>query len=135
MQEKASVILPKLVKRFFNEKEVTSSLVMDALFAGCRLLEAATAAKKPMSAQQVVFINSKRGLFFLQGDALQLWSCASFDSAPASKLKVCVGRVDLTSDSWNSRGLRATLLDSPIRASRVSCLKPLLSMQRTLACP
>jgi hypothetical protein len=93
LQEKASVILPKLVKRFFNEKEVTSSLVMDALFAGCRLLEAATAAKKPMSAQQVVFIDSKRGLFFLQGDALQLWSCASFDSAPASKLKVCVWRV------------------------------------------
>ena len=28
-----------LVKRFFNEKEVTSTLVMDALFSGCKQLE------------------------------------------------------------------------------------------------
>ena len=28
-----------IVKRFFNEKEVTSTLVMDALFSGCKQLE------------------------------------------------------------------------------------------------
>ena len=28
-----------VVKRFFNEKEVTSTLVMDALFSGCKQLE------------------------------------------------------------------------------------------------
>ena len=33
-----------IVKRFFNEKEVTSTLVMDALYSGCRQLEAASAA-------------------------------------------------------------------------------------------
>lgn len=27
------------MKRFFNEKEVTSTLVMDALFSGCKQLE------------------------------------------------------------------------------------------------
>ncbi len=32
------------MKRFFNEKEVTSTLVMDALFSGCQQIEAATAA-------------------------------------------------------------------------------------------
>ena len=32
-----------IVKRFFNEKEVTSTLVMDALYSGCRQLEAASA--------------------------------------------------------------------------------------------
>lgn len=32
-----------IVKRFFNEKEVTSTLVMDALFSGCQQIEAATA--------------------------------------------------------------------------------------------
>lgn len=86
MQEKAAVILPKLVKRFFSEKEVTSSLVMDALFVGCKLLEAATAAKAHAPAQ-VVFIDAKRGLFYLQGDALHLWSCATFDASPtAAKL-------------------------------------------------
>lgn len=31
-----------LVKRFFNEKEVTSTLVMDALFSGCKQVEEAT---------------------------------------------------------------------------------------------
>lgn len=33
-----------LVKRFFNEKEVTSTLVMDALFSGCKQVEEATRA-------------------------------------------------------------------------------------------
>jgi hypothetical protein len=28
-----------IVKQFFNEKEVTSTLVMDALYCGCRQLE------------------------------------------------------------------------------------------------
>jgi hypothetical protein len=96
-QEKASVILPKLVKQFFNEKEVTSSLVMDALFAGCKLLEASTCgaaapgkkgAAGGQAHSQVVSIDAKRGLFVLQGDALQLSSCASFDSLPLAKLKV-----------------------------------------------
>ena len=32
-------VLQGLVKRFFNEKEVTSTLVMDALFSGCKQLE------------------------------------------------------------------------------------------------
>lgn len=31
-----------VVKRFFNEKEVTSTLVMDALFSGCKQLEEAS---------------------------------------------------------------------------------------------
>ncbi len=30
------------MKRFFNEKEVTSTLVMDALFSGCKQLEEAS---------------------------------------------------------------------------------------------
>lgn len=35
-------LLPRpqgLVKHFFNEKEVTSTLVMDALYSGCRQIE------------------------------------------------------------------------------------------------
>ena len=42
-----------LVKRFFNEKEVTSTLVMDALFSGCKQLEEVSCAadsKKARSA-------------------------------------------------------------------------------------
>ena len=37
----ASVLLQGVVKRFFNEKEVTSTLVMDALYCGAKLLEEA----------------------------------------------------------------------------------------------
>ncbi len=35
-------VLQGVVKRFFNEKEVTSTLVMDALFSGCKQLEEAS---------------------------------------------------------------------------------------------
>lgn len=28
-----------MVKQFFNEKEVTSTLVMDALYSGCKQIE------------------------------------------------------------------------------------------------
>ncbi|EIE25137.1 MATH-domain-containing protein [Coccomyxa subellipsoidea C-169] len=35
-------VLKGVVKRFFNEKEVTSTLVMDALFSGCKQLEEAS---------------------------------------------------------------------------------------------
>eukprot|EP00245_Coleochaete_scutata_P005086 TRINITY_DN18369_c0_g1_i1.p1 TRINITY_DN18369_c0_g1~~TRINITY_DN18369_c0_g1_i1.p1 ORF type:complete len:1405 (-),score=316.78 TRINITY_DN18369_c0_g1_i1:316-4530(-) len=37
--EKTDVILKAVVKRFFNEKEVTSTLVMDALYSGCKALD------------------------------------------------------------------------------------------------
>ena len=37
--EKSDVLLKGIVKRFFNEKEVTSTLVMDALYCGCRTLD------------------------------------------------------------------------------------------------
>ena len=36
-----------VVKRFFNEKEVTSTLVMDALFSGCKQLEEAARLAEP----------------------------------------------------------------------------------------
>merc|ERR1719235_2139081 len=37
--EQADIVFKAIVKRFFNEKEVTSTLVMDALHAGCRTLD------------------------------------------------------------------------------------------------
>ena len=39
-----SALVQGLVKRFFNEKEVTSTLVMDALFSGCKQVEEASRA-------------------------------------------------------------------------------------------
>jgi len=39
LHSRNQVVLKGVVKQFFNEKEVTSTLVMDALYAGCRQLE------------------------------------------------------------------------------------------------
>ena len=39
--EQAGVVFKGVVKRFFNEKEVTSTLVMDALYCGAKTLEEA----------------------------------------------------------------------------------------------
>lgn len=44
LTERGEVVLKGVVKQFFNEKEVTSTLVMDALYAGCRQLEEASRA-------------------------------------------------------------------------------------------
>ena len=93
LREKASVILQRLVKRFFNEKEVTSTLVMDALYAGCKQLEEATSMKAdgklPASASApVVKIDAKRNIFYLEGDALQVWNRAATESLASSKDKV-----------------------------------------------
>lgn len=44
-QAKGDPILKGLVKQFFNEKEVTSTLVMDALFCGCKQLEKLSRSK------------------------------------------------------------------------------------------
>lgn len=40
-----ALCLQGVVKQFFNEKEVTSTLVMDALFCGCRQLECCSRKK------------------------------------------------------------------------------------------
>ena len=62
-----------VVKRFFNEKEVTSTLVMDALYCGCRALdvgnmphaEAAKLNAKPNRAVWLSVAQNKVGFFSL----------------------------------------------------------------------
>ncbi|KAK2080444.1 hypothetical protein QBZ16_000297 [Prototheca wickerhamii] len=74
----AGPLLRGLVKWFFNEKEVTSTLVMDALVAACRMLEAAghvflaggTLKGADGAPGPGVLIDGVRGAFFLAGDAL-----------------------------------------------------------------
>ncbi|KAK9815093.1 hypothetical protein WJX73_007356 [Symbiochloris irregularis] len=75
--ERGKVLLKGLVKRFFNEKEVTSTLVMDALFSGCKQLEEMSRAaetrkgkKSKTSSNMVVSID--KSTFFLVGDVLGL---------------------------------------------------------------
>ena len=50
--ERGEAVLAGLVKRFFNEKEVTSTLVMDALFCGCKLVHQASSEFLQVRARQ-----------------------------------------------------------------------------------
>merc|ERR1719359_2796751 len=87
--EQADIVFKAIVKRFFNEKEVTSTLVMDALHAGCRTLDvenraAAQAERARLSKEArdaggpqppplpaAVSVCKMRGAFFI-GDGRQL---------------------------------------------------------------
>ena len=70
-----------VVKRFFNEKEVTSTLVMDALYCGCRALdvgdmppaEAAKLSSKPNRAVWLSVAQNKvrLGPFFFVSSSAQ----------------------------------------------------------------
>lgn len=78
--------------------QVTSTLVMDALYAGCKQLEEATqlkcaiggaAALAAGASTQVVHIDAANNTFYLEGDALQVWNRAASDSMqPLGKGKV-----------------------------------------------
>ena len=65
-------LMKGVVKRFFNEKEVTSTLVMDALYCGCRALdvgdmppaEAAKLSSKPNRAVWLSIAQNKVRLVF-----------------------------------------------------------------------
>lgn len=39
MMEKFDILFKGIVKRFFNEKEVTSTFVMDVFYCGCCVLD------------------------------------------------------------------------------------------------
>ena len=70
--ERADALVKGVVKRFFNEKEVTSTLVMDALYCGCRALdvgdmppeEAAKLTSKPNRAVWLSVAQNKVRLSF-----------------------------------------------------------------------
>eukprot|EP00232_Nephroselmis_pyriformis_P007884 CAMPEP_0182889078 /NCGR_PEP_ID=MMETSP0034_2-20130328/21819_1 /TAXON_ID=156128 /ORGANISM="Nephroselmis pyriformis, Strain CCMP717" /LENGTH=502 /DNA_ID=CAMNT_0025022547 /DNA_START=107 /DNA_END=1612 /DNA_ORIENTATION=+ len=90
-RERADVILKAIVKRFFNEKEVTSTLVMDALYSGCKALD--EAAGRPGAAGAVagqlvasggaVSVSEEKNVFTIQGDILQILERAATESIPA----------------------------------------------------
>jgi hypothetical protein len=68
--ERADVILKAVVKRFFNEKEVTSTLVMDALYSGCRALQTRATGGSGAHAGDVV-MSVEHNEAHLAGDALR----------------------------------------------------------------
>ncbi len=88
LAEKADGILKGLVKQFFNEKEVTSTLVMDALYSGCKQVEEHSRlymeGKSP-EGPPLVLIKAERNAFALLGDLLDLADRVCKDFIPVAK--------------------------------------------------
>ncbi|KAG0612014.1 hypothetical protein M758_7G183800 [Ceratodon purpureus] len=90
-REKTDVILKAVVKRFFNEKEVTSTLVMDALYSGCKALDYRSRNKKGKingvemeeAINPVVWVD--KDAFVLAGDVLLLLERVVSETLPAYK--------------------------------------------------
>ena len=79
--EKADVLLKGIVKRFFNEKEVTSTLVMDALYSGCRALQLRNGSLE-------VWMSVEQNEVHLGGDALTALERAACEVLPTYRDEV-----------------------------------------------
>jgi hypothetical protein len=76
--ERADALMKGVVKRFFNEKEVTSTLVMDALYCGCRALDVgdmppAEAAKLTSKPNRAVWLSISQNKVRFVFHPLLLW--------------------------------------------------------------
>jgi len=104
-REKTDVILKAIVKHFFNEKEVTSTLVMDALYSGYKALNYQSRNKKEKrnsvevdsTSFQVVWV--EKDTFVLSDDFLTLLEKVATeplppfkeDKGPQNRTKDCSG--------------------------------------------
>eukprot|EP00249_Psilotum_nudum_P018273 c26724_g2_i1 orf=190-4170(-) len=90
-RERTDVILKAVVKRFFNEKEVTSTLVMDALYSGCKALDYCSKKKKgringvEMGETLNLVVCIEKDAFVLAGDVLSLLERAATEPLPPYK--------------------------------------------------
>ncbi|KAI9087443.1 hypothetical protein K1719_030583 [Acacia pycnantha] len=86
-REKTDIILKVVVKHFFIEKEVTSTLVMDSLYSGLKALEGQTKSKKG----RIKFLDEEmpapivcveKDMFVLVDDVLPLLERAAVEPLP-----------------------------------------------------
>lgn len=87
-REKAETILKVVVKNFFIEKEVTSTLVMDSLYSGLKALEGQYKGKKSkgkyVEADElpVPIVRIEKEIFVLVDDVLPLLERAAIEPLP-----------------------------------------------------
>ncbi|XP_073283683.1 TNF receptor-associated factor homolog 1a-like isoform X2 [Primulina huaijiensis] len=92
-QEKTDTILKVIVKHFFIEKEVTSTLVMDSLYSGLKALKGQTNGKKikgkylEMEDLPLPFICIEKEMLSLGDDVLPLLERAAMESLPSKDEK------------------------------------------------
>ncbi|KAG4394711.1 hypothetical protein GLYMA_20G086700v4 [Glycine max] len=87
-REKTDVILKVVVKHFFIEKEVTSTLVMDSLYSGLKALEGQNKCKKGrvklLDAEEMPapIVGAEKDMFVLVDDVLLLLERAAKEPLP-----------------------------------------------------
>nr|GMC97867.1 MATH domain-containing protein At5g43560 [Ipomoea batatas] len=87
-KEKSGAILKVIVKHFFVEKEVTSTLVMDSLYSGLKVLEGQYKAKKnngkhlDVEQQSIPIIQMEKDMFVLVEDVLLLLERFALEQRP-----------------------------------------------------
>ncbi|XP_076934987.1 TNF receptor-associated factor homolog 1a-like isoform X2 [Bidens hawaiensis] len=85
-QEKSDSILKTVVKHFFIEKEVTSTLVMDSLYSGLKALEAQSKINGKCDAEQtttIPVVHMENDMFSLVDDVLLLLERAAIEPLPS----------------------------------------------------
>ncbi|GAB4843222.1 hypothetical protein Ancab_013189 [Ancistrocladus abbreviatus] len=87
-REKMDMILKVIVKQFFIEKEVTSTLVMDSLYSGLKALEGQSKCKKVKGKLQdgedipAPIVQVEKDMFVLVDDVLLLLERAAMEPLP-----------------------------------------------------
>ncbi|KAM1304852.1 hypothetical protein ACFX2I_022193 [Malus domestica] len=87
-REKMDAVLKVVVKHFFIEKEVTSTLVMDSLYSGLKALEGQTKSKKSkvklLDTEEVraPIVRAEKDMFVLVDDVLMLLERAALEPLP-----------------------------------------------------
>ncbi|CAK8571947.1 unnamed protein product [Lathyrus sativus] len=86
-REKTDVILKAVVKHFFIENVVTSSLVMDSLYSGLKALEGQTSKKglvKLLDSEEIAapIVRVEKNMFVLADDVLPLLERAAIEPLP-----------------------------------------------------
>ncbi|GLT99457.1 hypothetical protein SLE2022_168950 [Rubroshorea leprosula] len=92
-REKTDMILKVVVKHFFIEKEVTSTLVMDSLYSGLKALEGQSKRKKGKSKSleteemPAPIVHVEKDMFVLVDDVLVLLERAALEPLPPKEEK------------------------------------------------
>ncbi|KAK1296719.1 MATH domain-containing protein [Acorus calamus] len=93
-RDKTDAILKVLVKHFFIEKEVTSTLVMDSLYSGLKALESQSKNKKEKAKvieteeTSIPIVRVEKDMFVLADDVLLLLERAATEQLPPKDEKV-----------------------------------------------
>jgi hypothetical protein len=91
-REKTDTILKVLVKHFFVEKEVTSTLVMDSMYTSLKALEYQMSGKKgsikvsDLEELSAPMIHIDMDMFVLAGDVIALIKRAASEPLPCQPL-------------------------------------------------